>query len=59
MVTATGGPRSATVAATLAVDEQQVNALFLDVVCIYIDNALKLRYLYSQSIFILFFFVYV
>ncbi|KAI5057656.1 hypothetical protein GOP47_0027671 [Adiantum capillus-veneris] len=32
MITAAGGPRSATVAATLAVDEQQVNALFLDVI---------------------------
>ncbi|KAH7282555.1 hypothetical protein KP509_35G036400 [Ceratopteris richardii] len=32
LITASGGPRSATVAATLAVDEQQVNALFLDVV---------------------------
>lgn len=42
MITAVGGPRSATVAATLAVDEQQVNALFLDV--IRVSEAYGLRF---------------
>lgn len=42
MITATGGPRSATVAATMAVDEQQVNTLLLDV--IRVSEAYGLRF---------------
>jgi aarF domain-containing kinase len=33
ITTTAGGPGSATVAATMAIDEQQINALLLDVVC--------------------------
>lgn len=41
MITAAGGPRSATVAATLAVDEQQINALLLDVIRVSEDYGLR------------------
>ncbi|MCO5549996.1 hypothetical protein L7F22_003473 [Adiantum nelumboides] len=42
MITAAGGPHRTTVAATLAIDEQQVNALFLDV--IRVSEAYGLRF---------------